>query len=130
MPASFTADQGVRAAAAVQRVVAAEPGERAHRRAAHKGGVGGGSEPSSAKLRTLAKEAGFHLKHFRITSRAVTDADGMLVWVRLGSAMTLGQGEIGQPLADALVAEYQRRKEAGLLDGHQPFATLIATKAD
>ena len=34
-----------------------------------------------AKLRTLAKAAGFHLKHFRITSRAVTDADGMLVWV-------------------------------------------------
>ena len=28
----------------------------------------------------------------------------------------------------ALVAEYQRRKEAGTLYGHQPFATLIATK--
>ena len=83
-----------------------------------------------AKLRTLAKEAGFHIKQFRITSRAVTDADGMLVWVRLGSAMMLGHGEIGQPLADALVAEYQRRKEAGTLYGHQPFATLIATKAD
>ena len=80
-----------------------------------------------AKLRTLVKGVGFHLKHFRITSRAVTDADGMLVWVRLGGAMMLGHGEIGQQLADALVAEYQRRKEAGTLYGHQPFATLIAT---
>jgi hypothetical protein len=44
--------------------------------------------------------------------------------------MMLGHGGIGQPLADALVAEYQRRKEAGTLYGHQPFATLIATKAD
>ena len=44
-----------------------------------------------AKLRTLAKDAGFHLREFRITSRTVTDADGMLVWVRLGSAMMLGR---------------------------------------
>ena len=70
-----------------------------------------------AKLRTLAKGPGFHLKHFRITSRAVTDADGMLVWVRLGSAMMLGHCEIGQPLADALVSEYERRKVAGTLYG-------------
>ena len=81
-----------------------------------------------AKLRTLAKGAGFQLRHFRIASRAVTDADGMLVWVRLGSAMMLSRGEIGQPLADALVGEYERRKMAGTLYGHQPFATLIATK--
>jgi SAM-dependent methyltransferase len=81
-----------------------------------------------AKLRTLAKGFGFQLKHFRIASRAVTDADGMLVWVRLGSAMMLSRGEIGQTLADALVGEYERRKLAGTLYGHQPFATLIATK--
>ena len=42
--------------------------------------------------------------------------------------MMLGRGEIGQPLADALVAEYERRKGAGTLYGHQPFATLTATK--
>jgi SAM-dependent methyltransferase len=82
-----------------------------------------------AKLRTLASDAGFGVTRFRITSRTVTDADGMLVWVRLGSAMMLGQGVIGQPLADALVGEYARRKSAGVLYGHQPFATLLATKA-
>jgi arsenite methyltransferase len=81
-----------------------------------------------AKLRTLAKNAGFRLKQFRITSRAVIEADGMLVWVRLGSALMLDRGEIGQPLADALVSEYERRKMAGTLYGHLPFATLIATK--
>ena len=80
-----------------------------------------------AKLRTLAKGAGFHIKHFRITSRAVTDADGMLVWVRLGSAMMRSQGEIGQPLADALVGEYERRKVAGTLYGIS-HSHLIATK--
>ena len=81
-----------------------------------------------AKLRLLVRDAGFRLQDFRVASRTVTDADGMLVWVRLGSAMMVGRGEIGQPLADALVGEYQRRKEAGTLFGHQPFATLIATK--
>ena len=81
-----------------------------------------------AKLRMLVRDAGFRLQDFRVSSRTVTDADGMLVWVRLGSAMMVGRGEIGQPLADALVDEYQRRKEAGTLFGHQPFATLIATK--
>lgn len=81
-----------------------------------------------AKLRPLVKGAGFNLKEFRIASRTVTDADGMLVWVRLGVAMMVGRGEIGQPLADALIGEYERRKEAGTLYGHLPFATLIATK--
>jgi len=82
-----------------------------------------------AKLRSLVRDAGFKLEHFRIMSRTVTDADGMLVWARLGSAMMLGHGGIGQPLAEALAGEYERRKLAGTLYGHLPFATLIATKA-
>ena len=43
----------------------------------------------------------------------MTDADGMLVWVRLGGAMMLGHGEIGQPLADALVGEYSGARRPG-----------------
>lgn len=81
------------------------------------------------KLRPLVQRTGFVTRHFRVTSRTVTDADGMLVWVRLGSATMVERGEIGQPLADALVGEYERRKAAGTLYGHQPFATLIATKS-
>jgi arsenite methyltransferase len=81
-----------------------------------------------AKLRALVGAAGYEIRKFRIASRAVTDADGMLVWVRIGSAMMVSRGEIGQQLADALVEEYGRRRDAGTLYGHQPFATLIATK--
>ena len=46
------------------------------------------------------------------------------------AAILAGQhpGWTGDQIKDALVAEYQRRKEAGTLYGHQPFATLIATK--
>jgi arsenite methyltransferase len=80
------------------------------------------------KLRALVQRAGFVTHDFRVTSRTVTDADNMLVWVRLASATMVERGEIGQPLADALVGEYERRKVAGTLYGHQPFATLIATK--
>lgn len=80
------------------------------------------------KLRPLVQQAGFVTRDFRVTSRTVTDADGMLVWVRLGGATMVERGEIGQPLADALVGEYERRKAAGTLYGHLPFATLIATR--
>ncbi len=81
-----------------------------------------------AGLRTLVRASGFEIKDFRITSRAVADGDGMLVWVKLSSAMMVARGEIGQQLADALVEEYRRRKETVTLYGHQPFASLIATK--
>jgi hypothetical protein len=64
-----------------------------------------------------------------VTSRTVTDADGMRVWASLGGATMVERGDIGQPLADALVGEYERRKAAGTLYGHLPFATLIATKS-
>jgi SAM-dependent methyltransferase len=80
------------------------------------------------RLRPLAQRAGFQLGDFRITSRTVTDADGMLVWVRLCGATMVARGEMGQPLADALVDEYERRKTAGTLYGHLPFATLVATR--
>lgn len=53
---------------------------------------------------------------------------GNLVWVRMASARLVGEGVIGQPLADALEAEYLRRAEAGTLYGFLPFVTMIATK--
>ena len=53
---------------------------------------------------------------------------GNLVWVRMASARMVGEGVIGQPLADALEAEYLRRAEAGTLYGFLPFVTMIATK--
>lgn len=80
------------------------------------------------KLRSLARRAGFQISDFRITSRTVTDADGMLVWVRLCGATMVERGEMGQPLADALINEYERRKTAGTLYGHLPFATLVAQR--
>ena len=83
-----------------------------------------------AKIRMLVRDAGFQLRDFRIGSRTVTDADGMLVWVRLAGAMMAERGEIGQPLADALIGEYQRRRETGRLYGHLPFGTLIATRQE
>jgi arsenite methyltransferase len=81
-----------------------------------------------AKIRILVQDAGFQIQDFRIGSRTVTDGDGMLVWVRLASAMMVERAEIGQSLADALMGEYQRRKEISRLYGHLPFATLIAAR--
>lgn len=81
-----------------------------------------------AKLRSLVSDIGFRIERFRIANRLVTDTDGMLVWVRLGTAIMVSHGEIGQPLADALIGEYERRRSTGTLYGYLPFATLIATK--
>lgn len=80
------------------------------------------------KLRALLAETGFALDHFEIRSRVVTDAVQMRAWVEATSARRVAAGEIGQPLADALVAEYVRRAEAGTLLGYQAFATAIARK--
>lgn len=79
------------------------------------------------RLRSLVQDAGFVVDHFRVVSRTVTDADGMLVWVRACGAAMVERGIIGQVLADAMVGEYERRKQAGTLYGHLPFGTLVAT---
>ena len=81
-----------------------------------------------ARLRVLVRAAGFEIADFRVASRTVTDADGMLAWVRVCSETMVERGEIGRDLADALVGEYARRRDGGRLYGHQPFATLIASK--
>ena len=56
------------------------------------------------------------------------DTDGMRPWVLMTTKNMVEAGEIGQPLADALLAEYDRRRDAGTLYGYQAFVTLVATK--
>lgn len=79
-------------------------------------------------IRKIAVEVGFTIDEFRIDSRSITDTDGGLGWIRMGTDHMLERGLIGRELASGLMAEYTRRKEAGVLYGHQPFGTLIATK--
>lgn len=82
----------------------------------------------AGKLKPLAFAAGLTVAHFGTANRVVTDGMGNLVWVRMASARLVGDGVIGQLLADALEAEYMRRTEAGTLYGFLPFVTMIATK--
>jgi hypothetical protein len=82
----------------------------------------------TGKLKPLVAETGLSVSHFTIVNRIVTDGMGSLVWVRMSSSRLVAEGVIGQPLADALEAEYVRRAEAGLLYSFLPFVTLIASK--
>lgn len=82
----------------------------------------------AGKLKPLARAAGLTVVHFGTANRVVTDGMGNLVWVRMAAKRLVIEGVIGQPLADALEAEYLRRAEAGTLYGFQPFVTMIATK--
>jgi ubiquinone/menaquinone biosynthesis C-methylase UbiE len=80
------------------------------------------------KLRPLVDKTGLTVIHFSVLNRVVTSGMGGMVWVRMSCARLVADGVIGQPLAQALEAEYLRRAEAGTLYCFLPFATLIATK--
>ncbi len=82
----------------------------------------------TAKLKTLVAAAGLHIDSFDMTSRVTSDNDGMRPWVLMTTKAMVEKGQIGQALADALLGEYDRRRDAGTLFGYQVFATLIATK--
>jgi ubiquinone/menaquinone biosynthesis C-methylase UbiE len=82
----------------------------------------------TGKLRPMVRAAGLSITSFTVLNRVVTEGMGSLVWVRMSSARFVSEGVIGQPLADALEAEYIRRAEEGLLYSFLPFATLIAQK--
>ncbi len=82
----------------------------------------------AGKLRPLAVAAGLVVNDFVVSARSVTEGDGMLAWVVATSGNMVARGDIGRPLADALVDEYTRRRDAGTLSGFQAVATLIATK--
>lgn len=82
-----------------------------------------------ARLRGMVKDAGFAVEAFDVVSRAITDNTQMLPWVVETAKVMVARGDIGQGLADALAAEYERRMAAGRLFGSQVFATLIATNS-
>lgn len=82
----------------------------------------------AGKLQPLVGEAGLSVSHFSVLNRVVTSGMGALAWVRMSGARLVADGVIGQPLADALEAEYVRRAEAGILYSFLPFVTLMATK--
>lgn len=82
----------------------------------------------AGKLKPLVGEAGLSVSHFSVLNRVVTSGMGALAWVRMSGTSLVADGVIGQPLADALEAEYVRRAEAGILYSFLPFATLMATK--
>ena len=70
------------------------------------------------------------------TTRRIADRFGQasVLGIERSNALTdkawalVGAGVFGQPLADALEAEYLRQAEAGILYGFLPFVTMIATK--
>lgn len=82
-----------------------------------------------AKLRPMILGAGLELLHFDVQSRVIADNDQMRDWVEEATKTMVARGDIGQPLADALVAEYTRRLHTGQIYGYQAFATAIARKA-
>ncbi len=82
----------------------------------------------TGKLRPLATAAGLKVIDFSLKARPVTEGDGMLPWVMAAANDMVKRDEIGQPLAEALVGEYKRRRDAGTLFGFQAVATLIAEK--
>jgi ubiquinone/menaquinone biosynthesis C-methylase UbiE len=82
----------------------------------------------AGKLRSIVQAAGLSVLSFEVSPRVVTEAAGMIHWVAMTTAEMVARGEIRQPLADALVAEYNARAEAGTLYGFQAFVTLVAEK--
>lgn len=82
----------------------------------------------AGKLKPLVNAARLETRHFSVLNRVITSGMGSMVWVRMSCARMVADGVIGQPLADALEAEYLRRAEAGTLYSVLPFVTLIATK--
>lgn len=82
----------------------------------------------TASLRGLAEGAGLVVERFELANRIVTQGDGNLAMVKFAGSWLVAQNVIGLPLAEALVAEYDRRQRLGLLYGFTPFVTLIARK--
>lgn len=84
----------------------------------------------AGNLKPLVKETGLSVEHFSVLNRVVTSGMGAMAWVRISGASLVADGVIGQPLADALEAEYIRRADAGLLYGFVPFVTVLARKPE
>lgn len=80
------------------------------------------------KLRQLIADAGLILEDFTHETRVSSTREGMRPWVDRVTSLMVERGDIGQPLADAFVAEFERRADNGTLYGYQVFATAIALK--
>lgn len=78
------------------------------------------------RLRQLVAAHGFRTRSFRVANRLTTDNANLAIWPLLAGRHMVERGQIGQDLADALLAEHDRRLREGTLYGFQPFATLIA----
>ena len=82
----------------------------------------------AAKLRPLILAAGLELGKFDVQSRVVAASAQMMPWVMVTTKNMVERGDIGAPLAAALVDEYSRRIAQGRLYGYQAVAVAIAQK--
>ena len=80
------------------------------------------------KLRGLIEASGLQIDSFRVETRTITEGAGGMTFVGMGGKMMVERGLIGQVLADALVAEYDRRIANNTFYGFVPFAIVIAQK--
>lgn len=78
-------------------------------------------------LREDVRRAGFAVQHFEVRARSIFEGPGAMAWVQMTGREMVRRGLIGDGLARALIAEYERREATGQLYGFLPFATLIAT---
>jgi len=81
-----------------------------------------------SRIRDMATTVGFTVTDFQLKNRAILDNMQMLPWVSETCRQMVANGNIGQPLADALVGEYERRANSGTLFGFQVMGTMIADK--
>lgn len=81
-----------------------------------------------AKLRGLLNNLSFDVVEFGVESRVIMQAAQMLPWIKVTTEQMCARGDIGQQLADALVAEQTRRAAEGTLYGYQAFGTAVARK--
>ncbi len=82
----------------------------------------------TGRLRSLVSAHGLDTFRYRVTSRLVSETAQMAVWVKMSGDQMVERGVIGRPLADALLAEHDRRLAEGSLYGFLPFVTLMARK--
>lgn len=82
----------------------------------------------ATRLRPLLAETGFETETFRTETRLDLEGHGGPVWTKFATRHLVADRIIGQPLADALVAECERRISAGTLFGFNPFVTAIARR--
>ncbi len=83
----------------------------------------------AGKLRGFARTAGYEIERFGVDNRLdLGGTGGGVAWIRFVAGALVREGVIGQPLADALAAEWVRRGEAGIAYGFNPFVTLMARK--